>query len=54
MRISANVAAVRAGGASVDRRGRIIATKAKASNKNQIPTFRISLRSIDIRNPMFV
>ncbi|HTY64848.1 MAG TPA: hypothetical protein VMG30_21545 [Acidobacteriota bacterium] len=54
MRISANVTVVTASGASADRRGKIIATKAKASNKNQVPIFRMSRLSIDMRNPAFI
>jgi hypothetical protein len=51
MRISVNVTAVRAGGASADR---IIATKTKASNKNQVPIFRMSRLSIDMKNQAFI
>jgi hypothetical protein len=52
--ISVNATAVTAGGASADRRGRIIATKTTASNKKQIPIFRMPGVSIDMKNPISI
>jgi hypothetical protein len=54
MRSSVNVTAVTASGASADSIGKVIATKAKANNKDQIPIFRMSRLSINMINPALV
>jgi hypothetical protein len=53
-RINVNVTEGTASGASGDRIGKVIAMSTRANNKSQIPIFRMSQLSIDIRNSTFV